>query len=496
MSLQCNAEYVLEQLQFGCDDIRVDIECACNASVCAALQTVRLRRVTIGFLVDGRMRSLEAFLSAVQTTELHLECVMSWSYQLAQLLQRATRNSLLKRIVVHSTLERLSAHVQQHLLHALGTQVVMTIHFTGSFFGMNESRIVRARGCVIELSAATAAQHQNDRLSWRTAEESGLDEFCTFQQCSLKSATFFSARSADAASVVAESSRTLEQIEFLSLAEGDNEQLLQILPSSPALKHLEIRTSSSYSPYLGSVIGDIDKLSDALVRSDSMPKITQLSLHDISFNVEETARMFASCRSFLAELSLDGCRLQAPGNWVSIFEALPKSLKHIEVRNLQLLENCFAPVCTSLRALPCLEEALLFVRGGDVSANGIAEFQELVVASRNLTRAAVMYGGNVSFLSLASTASARIEWVCNNVMYEQADHVARINQRNRCCIGKARRAVLTFLCARKFGNSILNFLMKDLVKMIAKLVWESRRNGNNWYMFDCKESRVKILRFK
>lgn len=47
-------------------------------------------------------------------------------------------------------------------------------------------------------------------------------------------------------------------------------------------------------------------------------------------------------------------------------------------------------------------------------------------------------------------------------------------------LDKAKKTTIQILAARWFYHSDFSMLSKDVVKIIAKLVWESRFNKNEW----------------
>ena len=47
-------------------------------------------------------------------------------------------------------------------------------------------------------------------------------------------------------------------------------------------------------------------------------------------------------------------------------------------------------------------------------------------------------------------------------------------------LDKAKKATIQILAARWFDHSDFSMLSKDVVKIIARLVWESRFNKNVW----------------
>lgn len=75
------------------------------------------------------------------------------------------------------------------------------------------------------------------------------------------------------------------------------------------------------------------------------------------------------------------------------------------------------------------------------------------------------------------TCRATLSWTEPFAVFGQS----HVSHRNRCCVGRARLAALAMLFVRKYRQSELNRLQKDLVCLLAKTLWETRGDYDVWW---------------
>ena len=69
---------------------------------------------------------------------------------------------------------------------------------------------------------------------------------------------------------------------------------------------------------------------------------------------------------------------------------------------------------------------------------------------------------------------------CVNVHEAFYCAMRELRKRRSVHIEAARRSVVTLLCVRRFRKSVLSVLPKDVCVLIAKAVWDTRRDMALW----------------
>lgn len=96
--------------------------------------------------------------------------------------------------------------------------------------------------------------------------------------------------------------------------------------------------------------------------------------------------------------------------------------------------------------------------------------------------------GSADFRGLQLRSSTLIRWCAEDesdglTQYweNEAPYSNFVNHGNKCCVARAHVVVLTLLALRKFRPSHLSHVLKDLVVLIAKHLWNTRIEAVTWW---------------
>lgn len=217
---------------------------------------------------------------------------------------------------------------------------------------------------------------------------------------------------------------------------------------------------------------------------------------------EDVRNVIAAVRETLTELSLQSVRLTPPESWPLLFSALPDRLKTLDVNvsnsgislpSTELVKLLARPYLRQLAWITCAfydKKDYKLIYDAFVKNYSLRDFKgELEFDGDDVDdddEARLRIHSHAAMLWVSPLLGLNEYWTIDDPEF------ASVNHRNRCCIGRARMAVIALISLRKFRRSSVSYLLKEIVGIIAKHLWATRLDARSWWDSRNAEGREEI----
>lgn len=284
--------------------------------------------------------------------------------------------------------------------------------------------------------------------------------------------------------ILTEFARSIKTIEHLAATGPCFDELEEAFSSYPHLTSLELGLSpgqSSADKLCALLTSNPNITSFRLSNADFdvspcfalLQSVQSLSLSALCFSADALISLFC-CTKRLVKLNLLWPKIDAD-SLSSVLAAVPTAI----LVEFMLYMSAESPQVRHSEAIRIVNaspnlRSITWSAIHDASNDELAQFCEACANNLSVTFARFVAGSSKLTDEMMLQVRSDIQWFDSNPR-------GTVNHRNACCRGLARRAVLAFVAVRKFRQSVISRLPRDVVTLLAKALFLTRGDYKSWW---------------
>lgn len=215
-----------------------------------------------------------------------------------------------------------------------------------------------------------------------------------------------------------------------------------------------------------------------------LSSVTDVSIESCSLASDDLIGLFRSLPlrscTFLG-VSLADWDTLVDEQWPLVLDALPPTLEKFKIYvTVAFADEMRTEVLKPLR-LPRLAHLDWNVKDCNYTVQDLTLIREHIFSATQLTYFSLAVGNpdeeqKSVLYEIMENAPATIGW-----FFRGLELPILTNSRNAVSISRARLTTIVLIAIRRFRSSGLNSLPKDVVTLLAKSLWETRREGKEWW---------------